>query len=216
MSPAATPPLSSAAPFQHVAILGLGVMGGSLAKALAALTARPRCVGWSPVAAERNEALEAGVLDRAAGSPEEAVQGADLVVLAIPLEATCGLIPRLADRVGTDAVLTDVASLKVPVRGVVRSAGLEAVWVGSHPMCGSEASGFGASRADLYQGAEVYLVSSAPTDAPSARITRLWRGLGAAPRLVDAIDSPEADAFSRRSNQVAIARRDLAVCWTGW
>jgi prephenate dehydrogenase len=114
------------------------------------------------------------------------VDGADLVVLAIPLEAACRLIPRLYDPLGEHTVLTDVASLKVPVRSAVQSAGLEAVWVGSHPMCGSEASGFGASRADLYEGARVYLVSGAPTGAPHERITRMWLDLGAAPRPVDA------------------------------
>ncbi len=188
MPPTSIPPDFSAAPFQHVAILGLGVMGGSLAKALAAHPKAPLRIGWSPVAAERAEALDAGALDHAAGSPEDAIDGADLVVLAIPLEATCRLIPWLGDTLGKDTVLTDVASLKVPVRKAVRSAGLEAVWVGSHPMCGSEASGFGASRADLYDRAGVYLVSSTPLGTPCTRIDRLWRDLGAAPRPIHAED----------------------------
>jgi prephenate dehydrogenase len=163
-------------------------MGGSLARALSAHPKRPRRIGWSPVAAERAEALEAGALDHATDGPEEAVDGADLVVLAAPLEATCRLIRRLADALGESTVLTDVASLKVPVREAVRSVGLEAAWVGSHPMCGSETSGFAASRADLYQRAGVYLVSSSSTDAPFARISSLWRDLGAAPRSIDAQD----------------------------
>jgi prephenate dehydrogenase len=137
---------------------------------------------------ERKEALGVGALDDATDRPEEAVDGADLVVIAIPMEATCRLVPRLAGALGADTVLTDVASLKVPVRDAVRSAGLEAVWVGSHPMCGSEASGFAASRADLYEGAGVYLVTSALADSPAARITRFWRDLGAAPRPIDARD----------------------------
>lgn len=114
------------------------------------------------------------------------MEGADLVVLATPLDATCRLIPHLVDALGEHTVLTDVASLKVPVREAVRSEGLEAAWVGSHPMCGSETSGFAASRADLYEGAGVYLVASSSADAPCARVSGLWRDLGAVPRCIDA------------------------------
>ncbi len=161
-------------------------MGGSLARALGALRHPPTRVGWSPVRGESLEARSQGALDEAPERLEVAIADAELVILAVPLGATVRLMDTLVEGTRGDAVVTDVASLKAPVARAASVAGLDARWVGSHPLCGSAESGFRASSADLYRGARVYLVSHAPAEAALDRVAAMWRTLGAIPEHVDA------------------------------
>ncbi len=167
-----------------VAILGLGVMGGSLAQALAASADAPELTGWDTSTESADAALAAGAVDRIARSLADAVEGASLVVVALPLEATLRTVTELAEVRRAGAIVTDVASLKAPVRDAAHRAGLAGRWVGSHPMCGSEDSGFAAARADLYAGASIWIVPGTP-DA-TARVAALWRSVGAHPLETDA------------------------------
>jgi prephenate dehydrogenase len=168
-------------PFDRVALVGLGVLGGSLARALSGLTegARPTLVGWSPDPAERAAALDAGALDAAPDRRDDACAGADLVVLAAPLGACVELLPVVAAEVGPDATLTDVASLKAALARAAGDAGLEGRWVGCHPMAGSTESGFGASRADLFRGTTVWTVAAPAAADRATRVARLWASVGA-------------------------------------
>lgn len=169
--------------FSRVSILGLGVMGGSLARALALLPHGPTRIGWSPDAVEGARAREDGALTHAAATVEEAVEEADLVVLAAPLPACVALVPRALAAMPPGAIVTDVASLKAPLEAAVERAGGRDRWVGSHPMCGSAESGYGASRADLYRGARVWLVAPAEARAALHRVSVFWRSVGALPEV---------------------------------
>jgi cyclohexadieny/prephenate dehydrogenase / 3-phosphoshikimate 1-carboxyvinyltransferase len=173
-------------PLGRVAILGLGLMGGSVARGIASLQLAHRIVGWSPESTERDAALTAGAVTLAAGQWREAVVDADLVVLAAPLEATRRLLAEVADATPATTTLTDVASLKAPLAETAEAAGVAARWVGSHPMAGAESSGFWASRADLFEGARVWTVERGAEDAHVRAVERLWTGLGAAPRAIEA------------------------------
>jgi prephenate dehydrogenase len=175
-------------PFRTVAIVGLGVMGGSLARALAELDSPPTVAGWSPIPEEREAALQAGVVSRAPSEWNDAVADAEIVVLAAPLRATCDLLADVATSAPPAATLSDVASLKGPVASAAAAAGLSDRWVGAHPMTGSEQSGFGASRADLYRGALVWTVAGEAASARVPAVHALWRSLGAAPVAIE----PEA------------------------
>ena len=175
------PAEGEAPPFGRVAVLGLGLMGGSLARALARLPGAPVVTGWSPEPDEIEAARAGGALARDAGSAADAVADADLVVLATPLGPACALVDTLAPSLRPDALLTDVVSLKRPVLEAVRRAGLAGRWVGAHPMCGGEASGFAAARADLYDGARVWVVADGASEAAVARVERFWGALGAEP-----------------------------------
>jgi len=175
-------------PFATVAILGLGAMGGSLARALSGLASGPTVVGWSPIEDERNAATRQGAVSSAPPEWQEAVSGADLVVVAAPLQATCHLMAGLAEATSSETTLSDVASLKAPVERAVEGGGARARWVGSHPMTGSHESGFSASRADLYRGAKVWCVAHADADSRVARLHAFWKALGARPASIDADD----------------------------
>jgi len=173
-------------PFRSVGIVGLGVMGGSFAMALHERAEPCDVVGWSLSDADLDAAEKAGAISRRASSLDDVARDVDLLVLAIPLAATCELVGRLAPSLGEDALLHDVASLKSPVQAAVLDHGLERRWVGGHPMCGSEASGFGSARSDLYENARVWMVADESADANMARVEALWRRLGADPRRTDA------------------------------
>ncbi|MSR19411.1 MAG: prephenate dehydrogenase [Gemmatimonadetes bacterium] len=172
--------------FAAVAVLGLGVMGGSLARALSALEVRPRVIGWSPRREEREAALEAGVVDEAPSEWRDAVRGADLVVLATPLGASCDLMAGVAEAASASATLSDVASLKAPLARAAAAAGVAERWVGCHPMAGSEEFGFGASSPDLYSGARVWTVACPAAADRVPQVHALWRSLGARPAEIDA------------------------------
>ena len=169
----------------RVAVLGLGLMGGSLARALRSLDAAPRVVGWSPDVAEAEHAHAAGALDEVATDPEVAAGAADLVVYATPLSAVLELLERHRAIWKEESFVTDLASLKSPVVECVRLLGIEERYVGSHPMAGGEGSGFAASRVDLYRGARVWLTEG--TGSPRARreLETFWRALGASPAWID-------------------------------
>jgi prephenate dehydrogenase len=190
-------------PFASVAILGLGAMGGSLARALSGPDRDVRVSGWSPRAEERAAALEAGALSAAPGDWREAVGDVELVVLAAPLAASCELVAGVADAMAPGATLSDVASLKVPIARAVTEAGAEACWVGSHPMTGSEESGFGASRANLYEGARVWTVAHPAAESRAARVHDLWTSLGARPQSIDAEEHDRLMALASHLPQLA-------------
>lgn len=157
-----------------------------MARGVSELQLADRVTGWSPQSTERDAALTAGALTFAAADWREAVADADLVLLATPLAAAIELLPELAASAPPHATLTDVISLKAPLSAAAEAAGAAERWVGAHPMAGGEASGFWASRADLYEEARVWVVPGAAADVHRGRVDRLWRGLGADVRPIEA------------------------------
>lgn len=135
---------------RRVAVLGLGLIGGSLARRL--LETGTPVVGWDPDPATREAARALGV-EVLAAPADLAGADADLVVVAVPLRAVDQTAQLLASVLGPDTVVTDVGSVKTPVRAAMDRAGLTDRYVGAHPMAGTEHSGFGASHADLLVGA---------------------------------------------------------------
>lgn len=184
-------------------------MGGSLARALAALEHPPTVVGWSPDAAEREAALAARVVARAPTERQAALADAELVVLAAPLRASCDLLAAVAGEAPHDATLSDVASLKVPLERVAARAGVLDRWVGTHPMAGSEASGFSASRGDLFRDARVWTSAHPSAGARVERVHALWRALGALPVAIAAEEHDRRMAIASHLPQLtanALAR----------
>ena len=174
--------MSDAAPFQRIAVLGLGVMGGSIARALTGTAAAPEVRGWSHDTEERRAALYAGAVTAAPEDLKEVLQDADLVAIATPLKAACRLIADIAAADLTrDATIMDVSGLKAPVARAAAEAGVAGRFVGAHPMAGSEASGFPASRADLFEGALVWIVAEPEASAHTQKVEALWRSMGARP-----------------------------------
>ncbi|NEG95789.1 prephenate dehydrogenase/arogenate dehydrogenase family protein [Bifidobacterium sp. SMB2] len=133
-----------------IAIAGLGLIGGSLARRLVANGRR--VVAWNHRPHPYEQARAAGI--ECVGSIEDlALAKPDVLVLCTPLKAMPQALARLAPVLDPHATLTDVGSVKGQVRDEVRAAGLEDRYVGAHPMAGSEFSGYGASSPELYDDA---------------------------------------------------------------
>ncbi len=187
---------------KRVAILGLGLMGGSLGLAL-----RSRVPGWHVAgftrAKERGRiALKRGAVDSLHACASDAVRGADLVVLCGPVMALPAQARDCRSGLKPGAIVTDVGSTKVYVEREVKAAlaGSGAIFVGSHPLCGSEQQGIDAARPDLYQGALVFV--SAPPGAPirSVRtVCAFWRRVGG--RVVSC-DAREHDRMVGRTSHL--------------
>ena len=187
MSDVASSTRHGAGTFRHVSIIGLGVMGGSLARALRALPDPPHVTGFSPHHAERDLAVASGALDEAVERAELAAACADLVVYALPLAAILDLQARHQSVWRPGAVVSDLSSLKLPVAGQARALGFGARCVSAHPMVGGEGSGFGASRDGLFEGATVWLSTAGEIGLDTkTRVERFWSLLGARPTWVDA------------------------------
>lgn len=145
----------------RVAFLGFGLIGGSVARALrggadgpaARDGVRDRIAAWSPSGSGPRLARDAGIVDVAASTPEEALDGAELVVLAGPPLACVELLGRLGGdlrrALPAGATVTDVASTKAALLAAAVAAGVP--YVGGHPMAGRETTGFGAGDATLFR-----------------------------------------------------------------
>jgi prephenate dehydrogenase len=158
-----------------LAVIGLGAIGGSLAWQ-ARLAGVRRVVGYSPSRSEGVAALRASAVSEVADSPARAVQGADLVVLAVPPGPTLDLIGRLGRSLEPGATLTDVCSVKAPVMARAADCGLGDRFAGGHPLAGTHDSGFSAARPDRLRGCVVYVCESRSEEgARAARsVMRFW------------------------------------------
>jgi prephenate dehydrogenase len=165
-----------------VSIIGLGLMGSSLGLAIRDRRVFPRVTGWARRAETRRLARAAGL--EVEETLAEAVRQADLVVLCTPVLTFERLLTECRPHLKPGAVITDVGSTKFEVMAAAEKvlSGAEVFFVGSHPMAGSEKTGWEAGRADLYVGATVIVVppaaSATGASAAIARVAELWEGVG--------------------------------------
>lgn len=167
--------------WRKAAILGVGLLGGSLGLALRRRGLVQEVIGLVRRRETIDEAVRAGAVDSASIDIRDVVRDADLVVLCTPLAQMAGLAAQLEGLPARDAVVTDVGSAKAAVIEAVdpftRKWGLQ--FVGSHPMAGSENSGVGAAREDLFDGATTVVTPSEKSDtAAVTRIVELWKAVG--------------------------------------
>jgi len=200
----------SARPFEKLAVLGLGLLGGSVAAA-----ARERGLARHVVGAARrrgplDQALEAGIVDSVA-TPLEAVVDADFVVLGTPVGSMSQVIADVAENLAPGAIVTDVGSVKASVVDLLPGLLPEGVeFVGSHPMAGSHLRGPEHARADLFEGAMcVVTPRTDQEEGPVARVEEFWRALGArVTRRSPATHDEEAAWVSHLPHLVAFAFAD--------
>jgi prephenate dehydrogenase len=198
--------------FSRVAVLGTGLIGGSFAlaarRALLGEQERVRFVGWDkPAVLER--ALELGVVDQARAELHEALAGANLVYIALPVGLAIERLPEIARHVAEHALVTDACSTKRAVCAAAEKHFSQAIrFLGGHPMAGSEVSGIDGADASLFQGAKYALVAGSGDDASGeemariqhsdariANFVRLIEAIGARPIWIDAATHDRAAAF---------------------
>jgi prephenate dehydrogenase len=208
---------SSFQPFESAAIIGVGMVGGSMGMALRARGLARRVVGIARRAETVELAVRLGAADEATTDVREGVRDADLVVLATPVLAMLEVAEQMAPALRPGCVVTDVGSTKsLLVARVPRLLPTTAHFVGGHPMAGSERGGVEASQPDLFEGA-TYLVTPAPgTPAVvTERVLALARALGARARLFDPTAHDRIAAAISHMPHVAAAAMVHAVAASG-
>jgi prephenate dehydrogenase len=171
-----------------LAVIGLGAIGGSLAWQ-ARQAGIPRVVGFAKSLRDGVQALKASAITDLADTPEQAISGAQLVVLAVPPQATLDLIGKLGATLESGALLTDVCSVKTPIVACAVSHGLGRSFAGGHPLAGTHASGFVAASPNRLRGCAVYICETgAPGGDQAARsLMHFWEDVvEASPILIDA------------------------------
>ena len=170
--------------FEKVAIFGVGLIGGSIARALKRHGLCRSITGCARREASLRKAVDLGVIDDYSRDPRTAVADADLALLATPLSTTEPLLRQLAAGLKSDCIVTDAGSAKGVVAAAARAA-LSAEqlrrFVPGHPIAGTEKSGVEASFLGLFEGRLTILTPLAETDPEAtAAVAALWRGVGAA------------------------------------
>jgi len=179
--------------FQRVAIVGLGLIGGSVGLALRKAKAAQHVAGYDLGRGVSERAQRVGAIDQAYDALADAVQGAELVVLATPVGSMRHLLGQLAPVLTPGSVVTDVASTKTQVMQWAEELLPTSVsFVGGHPMAGKEVSGVEAADAELFRG-KVYCVCATARTRPTAvkKVSMMIEMLGAHMRFMEPVQHDE-------------------------
>jgi len=206
-------PHSGSALFRQMTIVGVGLIGGSLALAARKAGLVETVIGIDVDPGHRRVALEMGMVDRASGRLDEGLTGADLAVLAVPVTRIVSLLPQVAQHVGGACVLTDVGSVKGPIVAAGDAAFPDGRFVAGHPIAGREQSGPMAARVDLFEHANWIGTPSVRTkDGALERVSQLWREVGSTVISMDAAWHDEVFAtVSHLPHLVAYALMDAVL-----
>lgn len=193
----------------NVAVLGLGLIGGSVG--LAARASGCRVIGFDPDPATRSSALEAGAIDEIASAPEQAVGDAEVVIVAAPVGALAQTVRLALRHAPADCVISDVGSTKRSLlRALEAEPGVER-FVGGHPIAGSEQAGIEHARADLFEGALWCLM---PPRAGSELVGRLYRLIGGFGATVMGIEPEPHDLLMARISHLPHVLANALVAQT--
>lgn len=199
----------------RLAIIGVGLIGGSLARALRRGGHVREVVGFGRSLGNLQKAVDLKVIDRAAVSAADAAQGADMIVVAVPVGSMKDVFAQIAPGLVDGAVVTDVGSVKGTVVDAAREAfgSRFGAFVPGHPIAGTEHSGVAASTAELFEKHRVILTPKSETDvAAVARVRTMWEATGAKVTLlpVEQHDAVLA-ACSHLPHMLAYALVDMLV-----
>jgi prephenate dehydrogenase len=163
-----------------VAIVGLGLIGGSMARDLAARGIR--VFAWDRDNAALRAAMEQGI-----AQPVLWNEPLDAIVIALPVRAALEMLPRIALKMDGVRLIVDAGSTKRSIVHAAQALGIGERFVGSHPLAGDHGSGWNASRAGLFTGARVFLCPTPSTGGEAMALAKeMWTMLGARPEETDA------------------------------
>jgi prephenate dehydrogenase len=166
----------------QVTIVGTGLIGGSLAKAIRKSGFADVVVGYDRNEDELKQAKKLGVIDRFSVDVVEAIKGSEIIVLAVPVLVTGQVLDEIKDALGSDSVVTDVGSSKAAVVAAAKKSLGEAFdrFVPGHPIAGREQSGIAAAETELFRDHRIILTPLRQTDpAAITRVTEMWESIGA-------------------------------------
>ncbi|HEX4847973.1 MAG TPA: prephenate/arogenate dehydrogenase family protein [Novosphingobium sp.] len=173
--------------FERIAIIGLGLLGGSIGLALKEHVPGAVTTGYDTDPATRARAAERGLVGTVCASAAEAVAGAGLVILCVPVGAMNTAAAEIAGHLAPDAVVSDVGSSKQSVAEALAAALPGVTVIPAHPVAGTERSGPDAGFASLFQNR--WCIITPPADADPVKVaalSALWEALGAKVEIMDA------------------------------
>lgn len=200
----------------RLAIIGVGLIGGSFGLALKEAGAVDFVIGCGRSEDNLREALAMGILDDATTDPVEAARDADVIMLAVPVRAMAALARQIAHVLKPGAIVTDAGSTKEVVLGELFA------WlppyvhvVAGHPIAGSEKTGAAAARSDLYHGHRTILIRDKRTDDEALqKVRELWEAAGASIEIMEARNHDIVlGAVSHLPHMVAYALVDTLLDW---
>lgn len=163
-----------------VGIVGLGLIGGSLAKAIAERYPKTVLIGVEPSARARRLAAKDGIFDRLLARPSAKLARCQIVVLCAPVPAILSLLDPVSRRMRKGALLTDIGGVKEPIVAAARKNLAPGVhFVGAHPMFGGEKGGYAAGRGELWKGSTVAVCTDSAGPEAIRLARRFYRALGA-------------------------------------
>ncbi len=199
--------------FKQITIIAPGLLGGSLGLAVKKRKIARKVVVWARRIENAQAAVKRRAADRYEANLKDAVKGSDLVVLCCPVEAMPSLARQFRGSLARDAIVTDVGSVKYDVvNQVSHMIGKRAVFIGSHPMAGSDRSGLNAARAGLFE--ESVCLITPPSGVSRAKLHKLikfWQAVGCRIATLSASEHDEAVArISHLPHLVSAALVSLA------
>lgn len=172
--------------FQKIAFLGLGLIGGSVAKALRRVHPQLHIAAYDPQTVSMAKALTEGIINQVLPSVDQSIANFDLIFLCMPVQYTEDTLRLVKKYSRPDAILTDVCSTKVTVHKTVQGLGLEARFIGGHPMAGSERSGYDAADSRLLENAYYILTPGQGLPSQIAQeMTALVQDIGSIPIVME-------------------------------
>jgi cyclohexadieny/prephenate dehydrogenase len=174
-------------PFARLTIIGLGLIGSSVARAVKAQMPSVRITGFDADAEVRSRAVNLGICDDVTDTVGASVTDADLVILCVPVGAMGAVAQEFADDLPVDAIVSDVGSCKQSVADGLAAVLPQATIIPAHPVAGTEKSGPDAGFSTLFKGR--WCILTPPENAPEAAVERLrsfWQRLGADVEIMDA------------------------------
>lgn len=174
-------------PFARLTIIGLGLIGSSVARAVKAQMPSVRITGYDADASVRSRAVELGICDDVTDTVGASVTDADLVILCVPVGAMGEVAQEFADDLPVDCIVSDVGSCKQSVADALAIVLPQAMIIPAHPVAGTEKSGPDAGFSTLFKGR--WCILTPPDSAPEAAVERLrsfWQRLGADVEIMDA------------------------------
>ena len=169
-------------PFGTLAVVGLGLIGGSFARDVRRLGLADQLIGYDKNTVYREEIRSLNLVDYLAAAPDEKLGEAELVLLAVPVKAFAEVLTQIRPYLSASAIVTDTGSVKSPLLKIMSTMDYSGIsFVGGHPIAGSENFGPGAAQEKLFSGKRFILTPSENTEQDVVeRVRGLWQSLGSA------------------------------------
>ncbi len=174
--------------FGKIAIVGIGLIGGSLARDVKRLGIANQIIGYDNNLIHQQEIRSLDLVDYLGTTPDEKLLEADLILLSVPVKAVEKIVRQILPYLSPTAVITDTGSVKSPLLKLMSAPEFERIsFVGGHPIAGSEHYGPSAAQEKLFLGKRLFLTMNKNTDNIAVeKVSRLWQSLGAEVTKIDA------------------------------